>query len=73
MTKPSWVDRAMARVCVGCLVCRRARQRQRGMAFRLVQRLEAKLCPFCLAYDRVYGRKAHEAAPGAEPPPESSE
>jgi len=55
-------DRALASVCANCPVCRRARRRQRGFAFWLVQRVEAKLCPFCRAYERVYGCKAHEAA-----------
>jgi hypothetical protein len=26
-----------------------------------VKKIEATLCPFCRAYERVYGRKAHEA------------
>jgi hypothetical protein len=26
-----------------------------------VKKIEAKLCPFCRAYERVCGRKAHEA------------
>jgi hypothetical protein len=25
-----------------------------------VKKIEARLCPFCRAYERVYGRKAHE-------------
>jgi hypothetical protein len=53
-------DEALARVCANCLVCRRARRLQRGFAFRLVKRVETRLCPFCRAYERVYGRKAHE-------------
>jgi hypothetical protein len=53
-------DKALARVCANCLVCRRARQRQRGFAFWLVQHVEGRLCPFCRAYERVYGHKAHE-------------
>jgi len=53
-------DLALARVCEHCPVCRRARRRQRGLAFRLVERVEARVCPFCRAYERVHGRKAHE-------------
>jgi hypothetical protein len=26
-----------------------------------VKQIESSLCPFCRAYERVYGRKAHEA------------
>jgi hypothetical protein len=53
-------DKALARVCANCTVCRRARQQQRGFAFWLVKRVEARLCPFCRAYERVHGRPAHE-------------
>ena len=60
--KASSIDKALARVCVNCLVCRRARRQQRGAAFWLVKQVEAKLCPFCRAYERVYGRKAHAEA-----------
>lgn len=56
----SRLDRALARVCVNCPVCRRARQHQQGAAFWLTSKVEAELCPFCQAYERVYGRKAHE-------------
>ena len=53
-------DRAMARKCLECPVCNRARQNQKGLAFRLVKCIEGGLCPYCRAYERVYGRKAHE-------------
>ena len=54
------LDRALAKVCLNCPACRRARQQQRGAAFWLVQKVESKVCPFCRAYERVYGRKSHE-------------
>ena len=53
-------DRARARRCVECPVCRRARRAQKGVAFHLVKAVESRLCPYCKAYERVYGRKAHE-------------
>jgi hypothetical protein len=56
----SKLDRILALVCLNCPVCRHARKRQQGLAFALVQRVEQPLCPFCRAYERVYGRKAHE-------------
>lgn len=56
----SRLDRTLARVCVNCPVCRRARRTQKGAAFELVRRVESRVCPFCRAYERVYGRKAHE-------------
>jgi len=56
----SSLDKALARVCVRCPLGRRARKQQGGFAFRLVQRVEAGLCPFCRDYERAYGLKAHE-------------
>jgi hypothetical protein len=58
--RPSKLDLALARVCRNCPVCRQARRRQRGAAFWLVTKVERGLCPFCRAYERVYGRKSHE-------------
>jgi hypothetical protein len=57
-------DRRLAKFSVNCLVCRFARRRQKGLLFWLVKKVESRLCPFCRAYERVYGRKSHE------PPPE---
>jgi len=55
-------DHAMAERCAACPVCRRARKNQRGLAFWLVKNVEGSICPYCAAYERVYGRKAHEPA-----------
>jgi hypothetical protein len=30
------------------------------MAFQFVKSVEEGICPFCRAYERVNGRKAHE-------------
>ncbi|MFH1026691.1 MAG: hypothetical protein V1791_01680 [Pseudomonadota bacterium] len=54
------LDRALARVCGTCPVCRTARNNQRGIAWHFVKGVEAGVCPFCRAYERVHGRKAHE-------------
>jgi len=56
------MDRAMAGVCVSCPVCRMARNDQQGLANRFVRGIEVNICPFCRAYERVHGRKAHETA-----------
>lgn len=56
---PSKLDLALARVCLNCPVCRRARKKQKGLAFWLTSRAESRLCPFCRAYKRVYGRRPH--------------
>jgi uncharacterized protein CbrC (UPF0167 family) len=54
------IDRALAQVCANCPVCRQARRYQHGAAFWLVSKVEGRWCPFCRAYERVYGRKSHE-------------
>lgn len=56
------MDRALARVCETCPVCRTARNNQRGIAWRFVKGVEVGICPFCRAYERVHGRKAHAPA-----------
>jgi hypothetical protein len=63
---PSALDRALAKVCANCPVCRRARKRQGGLAFWLVRHVESWLCPFCRAYERVYGRTARVGAAGSQ-------
>jgi hypothetical protein len=68
MGTESKLDRALATVCENCPVCRRARQRQSGAAYRLVRQVETKVCPFCRAYERVHGRKAHERTLAKSPP-----
>lgn len=56
-------DRLMAEKCEQCKVCDRARKTQRGFAFWFVRNIEDRFCPFCQAYERVHGRKAHEPLP----------
>jgi hypothetical protein len=67
----SSLDKALARVCANCLVCRRARKRQRGFAFWLVKHVEASLCLFCRAYERVYGRPVHETSASRQSSPQA--
>ena len=52
--------RKLAQKCLECPVCRRARDKQKGLCFWFVKTIEGSLCPQCKAYERVYGRKAHE-------------
>ena len=61
-------DLALARFSVRCFFCKLARKNQTGLLFWLVKLVERRLCPFCRAYERVYGRKSHEPlpAPGEE-------
>ncbi|UCC69773.1 MAG: hypothetical protein JSV79_03515 [Armatimonadota bacterium] len=56
-------DRKMAERCVECPMCVGARRKQKGFAFWFVRLVEGGLCPYCKAYERVYGRRAHEPVP----------
>ena len=56
-------QRRMAERCVECFVCKRAREKQKGLAFWLVKKVESGLCPWCKAYEKVYNRKPHELIP----------
>jgi hypothetical protein len=60
---PSKLDRLLSSVSEHCPVCNLARKRQAGPAFWLVKRVESRFCPFCRAYERVFGRKSHEPVP----------
>ena len=62
-TSASDKDRKLAQLCLRCPVCKHARRRQRGFAFWLVKNVEGSICPCGKAYERVYGRKAHEPLP----------
>jgi len=53
-------DRQRAQGCLNCPVCKRARAKQRGLASWFVKHVEGAVCPNCKAYEKVYGRKAHE-------------
>jgi len=56
-------DKDKARGCLECPLCNQARKKQKGIAFWFVKWLERGLCPNCRAYEKVYGRKAHEPIP----------
>jgi hypothetical protein len=64
----SHLDSVLAKVCLNCPACRTARKNQAGAAYWLVSRVEGRVCPFCRAYERVFGRKAHEALARPEAP-----
>jgi len=53
-------DREKAEICAKkCSVCTSARKEQKGFKLFLVK-IEEVMCPYCRAYKKVYGRKAHE-------------
>jgi len=56
-------DRKLAKQCLECFLCKRARGKQKGLAFWFVKKLESGICPACKAYEKVYNRKAHEPIP----------
>ena len=56
-------DRERASKCLKCPVCNRAREKQKGLAYIFVKTMERSICPDCRAYEKVYGRKAHEPIP----------
>ncbi len=64
-------DRKLAKQCLKCPICKRARAKQKGIIFWFVKKLESGICPACKAYEKVYKRKAHEptAATGTEESP----
>ena len=59
-------ERKLAKQCLNCPLCRRARYKQKGFIFWFVKKLESGICPACKAYEKVYGRKAHEPLSAAD-------
>ncbi len=59
-------DRKLAQRCMTCPVCKGARKNPRSLLNWFVRRIESRVCPYCQAYERVYGRKAHEPLPEQE-------
>ena len=53
-------DRKLAQQCMSCPLCKGARKKQRGFFYWVVKNIEDGICPACKAYEKVYGRKAHE-------------
>ncbi len=58
-------ERKKAKQCLECLLCKRAREKQRGLVFWFVKKLESGICPACKSYEKVYKRKAHEPIPSS--------
>ena len=53
-------DKKLAEQCANCFICKRARKKQKGFSFWFVKHIERGFCPACQAYEKVYGKKAHE-------------
>ena len=56
-------DRSLAKQCMECDLCKKAREKQKGFVFWFVKWLDATICPACKAYEKVYGRKAYDPLP----------
>lgn len=56
-------DIELAKKCGQCPLCNQARTKQKGLVFWFVKTIEGGFCPACKAYEKVYGRKAHEPVP----------
>ncbi len=56
-------DKKLAQQCADCTICIKARDKQHGILYMIVKFLEGGVCPACKAYEKVYGRKAHEPIP----------
>ncbi len=53
-------DKQKAKKCLECPACSRARKKQKGFFYWFVKTIEGGFCPYCKAYEKVYGKKAHE-------------
>jgi hypothetical protein len=60
ITDATALVRALAKMCELCPACLHARHHQQGPVYNFVKNVEHGICPFCKAYERVHGRKAHE-------------
>lgn len=52
--------KAKAKMCLDCPICRRAREKQRGLAYMFVKLVDRKLCPSCKALEQITGKRAYE-------------
>jgi hypothetical protein len=44
----------------GYPVCKSVRKKQKGVLFWFIKTFESVVCPYCEAYEKVYGLKAQE-------------
>lgn len=49
-----------ARMCLDCPICRRARRKQKGLAYLFVKLVDRKICPSCKALEQITGKRAYE-------------
>jgi hypothetical protein len=49
-----------AQKCLGCLLCIRAREKQKGIAYWFAKYIDRKICPYCKAFEKYTGQLAYE-------------
>ena len=54
------IQKQMAQICANCVLCRHARKKQKGLVYGMVKP-GSRICPFCRAYEKVYGKKSYES------------
>jgi len=52
--------RAKAKMCLECPICKKARQKQGGLAYLFVKLVDRKICPSCKALEQITGKRAYE-------------
>jgi len=54
------MDRSMANICESCPIFQPCEKKATGSGLQFIKTIENRICPFCQAHEKVYGRKAHE-------------
>jgi hypothetical protein len=49
-----------AQKCLECLLCIKAREKQKGFAYWFVKYVDRKICPYCKAFEKFSGQLAYE-------------
>jgi len=49
-----------AKICLECAVCSAARKKQKGLAYWFVKLIDRTFCPYCKAFEKVFGQRAYE-------------
>ena len=52
--------RSKAKRCLECPICKRAREKQRGLAYLFTKYIDRKICPNCKAFEQMTGQLAYE-------------
>ena len=50
-----------AQKCLECLLCIKAREKQKGFAYWFVKYVDRKICSYCKAFEKFTGQLAYES------------